>query len=204
MQLWQILCRGNKLTFRNIHLGAQIRNPRTALKIKIRPSHTWRRPQNVLEICKSLADWTKHNIQEIHVSGSSSNLSTQLGNLSLLGSHQCSGGQKTTIPSSLDYMGKFCVLCRYYTDASFKSWFYLLLGPIWCTEIFVCLNFNLQYLLCLYVLSIFVLSLILQVKRLCPITDFIILSSFRICLVFASILIVLWFYGLWPVYYAWP
>jgi hypothetical protein len=40
MQLWQMLCWGNKQTFRSIHLGTQIQlDPRSAQNTKIWPSH---------------------------------------------------------------------------------------------------------------------------------------------------------------------
>jgi hypothetical protein len=55
--------------------------------------------------------WTKHHTQEIqgicpHVSGRSSNQSTQLGHLSHLDSHYHSRSQKTTTHSSVDYVWK--------------------------------------------------------------------------------------------------
>jgi hypothetical protein len=70
-------------------------------------------------------------------------------------------------------------LCLYVgnTDASFKYWFCFLLGPIWYLENFVCLNFNPQCLLYIYMCIYIVLYLNLKMKRLCSIIDFIIFSS---------------------------
>jgi hypothetical protein len=67
----------------------------------------------MLETSDSLADWTKYHLQEIqgicpHVSGRSFDQSTQLGHLSHLGFHYRSS-QKTTLPSSVDYVWKLCL-----------------------------------------------------------------------------------------------
>jgi hypothetical protein len=91
-----------------------------------------------------------------------------------------------------------------------NSWFYRLLGPVCYIEIFARLNFN-----CIYK-SIFVISGFI-VDRLCPVIGFIVFSYWFyrsvdcvlllvllyflilkfVSLVLASVLIVLWFYGLW-------
>jgi hypothetical protein len=42
-------------------------------------------------------------------------------------------------------------LCLCYIGTSFKYWFCFLLHPVWYLEIFVCLNFSLQYFLDLHV-----------------------------------------------------
>jgi hypothetical protein len=71
----------------------------------------------MLERIEGLTDSTKHHLQESqeirpHVSGRSSDLSTQLGHLSYLDSHYSSRSQKT---SSADSVGKllFFVLVPY-------------------------------------------------------------------------------------------
>jgi hypothetical protein len=67
------------------------------------------------KICwkEQIADWTEHHLQEIQrihprVFGRSSDQSTQLGHLSHLDSHYRSRSQKTTTPSSVDYVWKMC------------------------------------------------------------------------------------------------
>jgi hypothetical protein len=68
---------------------------------------------NVLEIREGLVDWTEYHLQEVqgirpHVSGRSSDQSTQLGHLYHLDYHYCSGSQITTTPSSVDYVLTLC------------------------------------------------------------------------------------------------
>jgi hypothetical protein len=61
----------------------------------------------VLQI-ESNATYRKYKESAPHVSGSSSDQSTQLGHLSCLDPHYCSRSQKTPTPSSVDYVGKLC------------------------------------------------------------------------------------------------
>jgi hypothetical protein len=78
---------------------------------KISPTCMQGRPRSVLERSEGFADRTEPHLQEIqgilpHVSGSSSNQSTQLGHHSHLDSHHWSGSQTATTPHTSDYMGK--------------------------------------------------------------------------------------------------
>jgi hypothetical protein len=118
-----------------------------------------RRPQNMLEWSDGLADRTKHHIQ---VSGRSSDQSIQLRHLSHLDSRRWSRSQKNTTLFCCGLYEKVVILCWNYTDASFKSWFYHLIGPIWYIETFVCLNFNRQYLLYLYAYCFSLIILVLD------------------------------------------
>jgi hypothetical protein len=114
MRRCQTLHRRNKHTSESEHYGAQIQpDPRSVPKIKINSTCVTLRPRNILERSEGLADSTEHHLQEIqgidpHVSGRSSNKSTQPGHLSHLDSHRCTGSQKTTTPASLDYVTKLC------------------------------------------------------------------------------------------------
>jgi hypothetical protein len=60
--------------------------------------------------------------------------------------------------------GEVTFLCWYYTGASFKYWFYFLLGPVWYLESFVSLNFIFRYS--------FVHVHLCAHMRLCLISDF--------------------------------
>jgi hypothetical protein len=67
----------------------------------------------MLQRSEGLVDWTKHHLQEIqgicqHVSGRSSDQSTQLGHLSHLDSRYRSRSQKITILSSVDFVWELC------------------------------------------------------------------------------------------------
>jgi hypothetical protein len=53
VDLWKYALRGTNITWHRI-----------CLKIKIRPTCLRRRPQNMLEWSKGLADWTRHHMQE--------------------------------------------------------------------------------------------------------------------------------------------
>jgi hypothetical protein len=87
----------------------------------------------VLERSEDLAGWTKHNLQETqgicpYISGRLSDRSTQLGYLSHLDSYYHSRSQKTTVPSSVDYVWKLCFyictiqrICPFSGDFCFDS-----------------------------------------------------------------------------------
>jgi hypothetical protein len=85
----------------------------------------WRRPQNMFQRSKGLADWTKHHLQEIqricpHVSGKFICLSTKLGHLSY---HWSKSRKLQSIQFRL--YGKVVLLCWYYMP-------HLCLGYITC------------------------------------------------------------------------
>jgi hypothetical protein len=87
----------------------------------------------MLESSEGLADWTKHHIQEIqgihpHVSVDHPISQPNFGHLSLLHSHYRGRSQKTTTPSSVDWVGKLCfyvgtvqTICLFSDDFYFDS-----------------------------------------------------------------------------------
>jgi hypothetical protein len=162
-------------------------SPYFCAKIKISLTCVRRRPQNMLERSGGLADWTEHHVQEIqgiqpHVSGRSYGQSTQLRHLSCLDSHYRNRSQKTTTPSSVDYVWKlffyvstiqriFLFIDDFYSDSTLILTIIAMKqcmdigarprGCVWSFNVFnVCLNSRRWFVLCLVYISYLVLLLL--------------------------------------------
>jgi hypothetical protein len=161
--LWKYALRSTNITWPKDCLKNQ--------KIKTSPTCIWRRRQNMLERSEGLADWTRHCLQEIqgirlHVSGRSSDKSTQPGNFS----HYLSRSQKTTTPPSVDYVWNLCFylgtiqrIClfsdEFYSDSSLTLTTINMkqgmdISCVWSfLMFFVCLNSRRWFMLCLVYIS---------------------------------------------------
>jgi hypothetical protein len=83
------------------------------------PKCKHRRPQNILEWSKGLADWNEQHIQQTqeihpHVSDRQYDQSTQLRHLYHPDSCYHKKSKKTTTPSSVDWVGKLAFFCCWY------------------------------------------------------------------------------------------
>jgi hypothetical protein len=83
-------------------------------------------PELLHERSEDLADWTKHHIQETqgicpHVCAGPSDQSAQLGHLSRLDSRYHSRNNKTTTPSSVDWVENLFFLCWYHMEYFLSS-----------------------------------------------------------------------------------